>query len=112
MKRKAIIFCILFLLLRLLYIFPLQENINLYINEQGADKENTMSSRFFYNYKMDSYVLAVIYSDDPNYEYYYEYSRKRTEYSYKIFCSIYNDTDTEIGVTGEKVKYPKLDKLY
>lgn len=114
MKVKFVIFFIVILLIQWVYIFPIQkslaeENISQYIKEQGTSFENTTAKRIFKDYKTGGYTIAVMYKDDLEHEYYYNYSKKNRNMKYKVFCSIYNSENVEIGVTGEYVKYPSLD---
>lgn len=60
---------------------------------------------------MGGYTIIIKYKDDPNYRYFYKYSRRYKKQKYNVRCSIYNKKNIEVGVTGEKVKYPTLQPL-
>lgn len=113
MKSKIIIILILILSIQLIYSFPIQKllaekNVIKYMNEQGTNIENIASKEIFKDYKMGGYTIIIRYKDDFDYKYIYNYSRRYKKQKYNVRCSIYNKRNKEVGVTGEKVKYPRL----
>jgi hypothetical protein len=120
-QHKALKFtaiAILLIAMYLTYFYPIQRclavrNFEKYIELQGASYDDIEEMEIHKDYKMDGYWIRVVYKDDP--EFYYEYDfrvRPITRiFSYKsILLSIYNDYRNQIDIDEENlVKYPPLN---
>ncbi len=133
MKDKTLVYLEIFLIfvfvsfIHWLYDYPLEKaraekNVPLYIAEQGADINNTLSKEVFKDSKLGGYLFVIVYKDDPKHVYYYHSNSERwKKYKYNIQFGVSHNLDggyLKIGKDNEGFRVilndekPKYFELY
>jgi len=77
-KFKGLILIMIIVFGYLFYYFPLQKylaekNFNSYIQAQGISESSIKEKDVFKDYKQNGYYICVVYKDDPDWKYEYQF---------------------------------------